>query len=65
MTLLFIIGNYFLWALLTILSGCVGGFGLALGFHSFKKIKDLFKAKKNKNYLNELEQELIASSQEI
>lgn len=64
MELLLLLGNYLLWALLTILSGCVGGFGLAMGFDAFKKTKSWFSGRKNKKYLNQLEEELLAASQE-
>jgi hypothetical protein len=64
MSLLIICGQLFLWSLLTILSGLMGGIGLAAGFAAFKGIKEKFsdmKTKsnheKNRSYLDSLEQQ--------
>jgi hypothetical protein len=66
MSLLLIIGNVFLWSLLTIVSGFMGGLGLAGGFHVFKATKDWLAAKRNKenskDYLGELEQQFLGGA---
>ena len=61
MNLIFLIGNYLLWAFLTILSGAVGGFGLAAGFYSFKRTKEWIQHKRNKSYIKE--EEFMAASE--
>ncbi len=60
MSILLLIGNYFLWALFTLVSGLIGGYGLAAGFDAFKRSKEWMR---NKNYINNLEEEMLASAQ--
>ncbi len=69
MSILLFLGQFFLWSLLTILSGCMGGIGLAAGFATFKGIKNYFtEAKeeanheKNRNYLDSLEQQVAGTT---
>ena len=69
MSMLLLVGNLFLWALLTILSGFMGGVGLAGGFAAFKSLKNKFSNKvdelqeeKNKNYLDSLEQQVAGAT---
>jgi hypothetical protein len=69
MSLLLIVGQYFIWSLFTILSGFLGGVGLAGGFAAFKSIRDKFAEKKdevnhekNRNYLDSLEQQVAGAA---
>jgi len=60
MSLLLIVGNYFLWSLFTLVSGVIGGYGLAAGFDGFKRTKLWLKNNKNSNYVSGLEEEMLA-----
>ena len=62
MELLIIASNYFLWALITLISGLIGGYGIAAGFDGYKRTKDWFK---NKNHIVNSEVEMLAASQEV
>jgi hypothetical protein len=59
MSLLLVIGQFLLWAVLQLLTtfafAIPAGIGLAAGFHLFKKWK-------NKSYLKELEAEQLAGA---
>lgn len=69
MSLLLFLGNFLLWSLLTIISGLMGGIGLAGGFAAFKGIQNFFNEakderieKKNRNYLDGLEAAMAAGA---
>ena len=59
MSILLLVGKFLLWALFTLVSGLIGGYGLAAGFDAFKKTKEWMK---NKNYINNLEEEMLGAA---
>ena len=69
MSLLLVVGNFFLWSLLSLVSGIIGGYGLAAGFDGFKRTKAWVEQreadKKNESYLTNLEEEFMAGATRV
>ena len=64
MSLLLLLGQFLLWAILSLVSGVIAGYGLSIGFDGFKKTKEWVEKRKNENYLTGLEKKVILGKQE-
>lgn len=56
MALLLVTSQFLVWGIITLLSGLLGGIGLASGFELFRSIRDKITNRKNKKYVSDLEE---------